>query len=405
MTLEPPGDQSKLRAEGDWYSTWIPRALVVAVAAAAGWFGSQWVFGSLRDFLLTVVFAVFVAMALLPGVELLVKRGWRRGAATGLVMLAGVAFIVLFIAAITNVVVGQVIQFTEKAPEYVDNIVDTIKDVTGADVDADAILSELEQYEDELGAVAANAVNGVFGLASSTLGLVFQLLTVALFVFYILADLPRFRATLLRRFPTDEQAHIDTVLSITIEKTGGYVYTRSVLALASAAFHFLAFIVIGLPYAFALALWVGLVSQFIPTVGTYIAGAVPVIIALLDDPIKAVWVLLAIVVYQQIENYGIEPRVSSDTLDLHPAVAFGSVIAGGALLGGLGAVLALPIAASVTALVQTYGIHHDVIRSDTIPSPEEYEAQMRAQVEEKAKARSERQSWWSRLTTTGSKKK
>ncbi len=88
-----------------------------------------------------------------------------------------------------------------------------------------------------------------------------------------------------------------------------------------------------------------------------------------------------IIVYQQIENYVIEPRVSADTLDLHPGAAFASVIAGGALLGSLGAILALPVAASMTALVQTYGVHHEVIKSRSFTDPEEYEAQRLAQTE------------------------
>lgn len=77
----------------------------------------------------------------------------------------------------------------------------------------------------------------MFGFAASTLGFVFQMFTLALFVFYILADMPKLRAAVLRRFPPSQQVHIDTVTTITIEKTGGYVYSRAVLAFFSAAFH------------------------------------------------------------------------------------------------------------------------------------------------------------------------
>jgi predicted PurR-regulated permease PerM len=138
------------------------------------------------------------------------------------------------------------------------------------------------------------------------------------------------------------------------------------------------FLVIGLPYPLALALWVGLVSQFVPTVGTYLAGAVPVIVALIENPIDALWVLIAIVVYQQIENYLISPKVTANTMDLHPAVAFGSAIVGANLLGALGAVLAIPVAATVTAVVQTYSHRYDLIDSEDYESPEQYEARMAA---------------------------
>src|SRR5690606_14477342 len=88
-----------------------------------------------------------------------------------------------------------------------------------------------------------------------------------------------------------------------------------------------------------LALWVGFVSQFLPVVGTYIAGVLPVAITFLDSPVKAVVVLGFIVVYQQVENYFFAPRITARTMELHPAVAFGSAIAGFSLLGGAGAVL------------------------------------------------------------------
>jgi predicted PurR-regulated permease PerM len=198
------------------------------------------------------------------------------------------------------------------------------------------------------------------------------------------------RATINRRFPPQRQEYIDTITTITIEKVGGWTYSRAVLALASAGFHLVVFLVLGLPYGVALALWVGLVSQFVPTVGTYLAGVLPILVVLLVNPIDALWVLIAIGVYQQIENYLVAPRVTANTMDLHPAVGFASAIVGASLLGGIGALLALPVAATITALVQTYGDHYDLITSGTIENPEDYEARMQAQTEAKLSARAER---------------
>jgi len=87
-------------------------------------------------------------------------------------------------------------------------------------------------------------------------------------------------------------------------------------------------------------------------------------------------VLIAIVVYQQIENYLISPKVTANTMDLHPAVAFGSAIVGAQLLGGLGALLAIPVAATLTALIQTYSHRYDLIDSESFESPEQYDARM-----------------------------
>jgi predicted PurR-regulated permease PerM len=99
---------------------------------------------------------------------------------------------------------------------------------------------------------------------------------------------------------------------------------------------------------------VGILSQFVPVVGTYIGGALPALIAWLEDPIKALWVVIYIVIYQQIENYVLSPRVTAHTMSLHPAVSFGAAIAGATLLGAPGALMALPVAATLQAFVSTY---------------------------------------------------
>ena len=141
---------------------------------------------------------------------------------------------------------------------------------------------------------------------------------------------------------------------LAIESTGGYVYSRALLAACSAVVTTLFLTVTGVPYPLALGLWVGLVSQFVPSVGTYLAGALPVLIALLNDPVDGLLVLVFIILYQQFENMILSPRITSRTMALHPAVAFGAVIAGGAIMGPIGALLALPAAASVQALVSAY---------------------------------------------------
>jgi predicted PurR-regulated permease PerM len=140
-----------------------------------------------------------------------------------------------------------------------------------------------------------------------------------------------------------------------------------------------------------MALWVGLVSQFVPSVGTYLAGIVPFFIALAEGgPSTAIWVLVAVTFYQQIENYLLSPRITANTMDLHPAIAFGSAMIGASLLGAIGALLALPVAATITALVQTYADDYDLIKSETIESPDEYSARMQAIRDTKHRKKQER---------------
>ncbi|CAM5266865.1 hypothetical protein SVIOM342S_07983 [Streptomyces violaceorubidus] len=101
-------------------------------------------------------------------------------------------------------------------------------------------------------------------------------------------------------------------------------------------------------------------SQFIPTIGTYLAGALPMLIAFTVNPWYALWVLVFVVIYQQFENYVLQPKLTSKTVDIHPAVAFGSVIAGTALLGAVGALIAIPAVATLQAFLGAYVKRYDV---------------------------------------------
>jgi len=172
------------------------------------------------------------------------------------------------------------------------------------------------------------------------------------------------RRAICSRFKPARQERILATWELAANKTGGYLYSRALLALLSAIFHWIVFQAVGTPAPVALALWVGIISQFLPVVGTYIAGALPVLLMFVNSPIDAMIVLIAIVVYQQIENYLFSPRITARTMELHPAIAFGSALAGAAVLGGVGAVLALPAAAMGQALISNWGDRHQVIKSD-----------------------------------------
>jgi len=375
-----------------WYRVWLPRLTVGTITVLAAIYGSTWIVGNTSGFMITLVISVFAAFAMLPAVEALSNRGWRRGLATALVMIVTAAFGIVFAYALINVAVGETIKLVGQVPSYVRSLVSWANRTFNLTISSDQIISDITADQQRLQALSTNAVSGVLGLASTAVGLLFQLLTIGLFVFYILADLPRLRAAILRRMPPEQQQHVDTITAITIEKVGGYVYSRSLLAVSSTIFHFFAFTLIGVPYAFALSMWVGIVSQFVPTVGTYVAGAFPLLIALAEKPFDAFLVLIAILAYQQFENYLLSPRITANTMNLHPAVAFGAAIVGASLLGGVGALLALPVAATIVAMVQTYGDHYELIHSEHIESPEQYKARMRESAEQRAARRAKRRS-------------
>jgi predicted PurR-regulated permease PerM len=166
--------------------------------------------------------------------------------------------------------------------------------------------------------------------------------------------------------PAEQQREVLRVWEIAIDKTGGYFYSRALLAAIAAVSSWIVFRILGVPFAVALALWLGVLSQFPPVIGTYVGWALPALIALLESPGKAVGVLVFIVVYQQIENYLLSPRITARTMSLHPGVSFESAMPGAALLGAPGAIMALPVAATVQAFISTYLHRHEVVKSTLI---------------------------------------
>ena len=138
----------------------------------------------------------------------------------------------------------------------------------------------------------------------------------------------------------------------------------------SSVFTFVFLLILGTDYALPLSVFVGVVSQFVPTIGTYIGGALPVIVALTSQGVpQALAVLIFIVAYQQLENLYFSPKVSARALEMNPAVSFVVVLAFGAVFGALGAFLSLPIAATIQAVANTYIQRHELVDSHMLHDP------------------------------------
>jgi predicted PurR-regulated permease PerM len=346
-----------------------PRDVALLLGGAAALVVVFWLLVRLRSLLVLLLISLFLAFAVEPPVNRLARRGWRRGLATAAVFAALGVGAVLFVTALGSLLVTQVAALVDAVPGYAQEVAGFLNERLGVQLSGDELASQLRDNQgvrDFVNGLAAHAV----GLSTTLVGLVLQGFTVGLFTFYLVADGPRLRRTVCSVLPPGRQEVALRVWDLAIESTGGYVYSRALLAGCSAVATTLFLTLVGVPYPLALGLWVGLVSQFIPTVGTYLAGALPVLIALLDDPVNAIWVLLYIVAYQQFENLVLSPRITARTMALHPAVAFGAVIAGGAIMGPIGSLLALPAAASVQALVSIYLHRYEVIASPlTAPQP------------------------------------
>lgn len=347
-------EETASRNNNDGMPPWIPRLLGLSVVTVLGTLALLWSLGRLRSLLLTLLLSFFISFALEPAVNFLAERGWRRGLATGVVFAFAVIGGLLFVAVTLPPLVIEMASLASNVPDWIRSVTDFVSDRFGIDINLSNLSSDLTDLQGTLQTYAASLATGILGVGGKVLGLVVQLFAMALFTFYLLADGPRFRRLVLSLVRPDRQAEITRIWEIAIQKTGGYVYSRALLALASAIFTYIALLIIGVPFALALSIWVGVVSQFVPAVGTYLAAVIPVIVALTVSPVAALAVIVVLTVYQQIENILLAPRITARTMSLHPAVAFGSVLVGTALLGTVGALIALPAAAIIMAFVSTY---------------------------------------------------
>ncbi|MGP3986701.1 AI-2E family transporter [Streptomyces sp. 3N207] len=338
---------------------WLPRAFVLALGLFGAYQILSWAFLRTLGLLLNVLIAFFLALAMEPAIAGLARRGMRRGPATALVSVVLLAAAAGFFAALGSLFAEQVSRIVESLPRYVSEVLRWSNDHFHTDLDVDKLRSKVI-HSDWAQSFLRSGAQNVWGISATVLGGVFQLLTVALFTFYFAADGPRLRVALCSVLPPARQAEVLRAWEIAVAKTGGYIYSRALMALISAGAHYVFLELLGVPYAAALAVWVGVVSQFVPTVGTYIAGALPLLIAFTVDPWSALWVLVFIVVYQQLENYILQPRIIARTVNIHPAVAFGSVIAGTSLMGVVGALVAIPAMATLQGFLGAYVKRYDV---------------------------------------------
>ncbi|QGG96131.1 AI-2E family transporter [Actinomarinicola tropica] len=362
MTEPDAGATTMPRYRREPMPSWVPRAIVMFLVGVAALGVLRWLVGRLQDLLVILLVSLFLSFAIEPAVNWLEARGIRRGLGTFLTFVGLAVAMGVFSFFMGRLLVEQVADLIDRMPEYIEQVQDWANRTFELELEADELIAEFQEGG-RAQEIATQMAGNIFEISSRILGTVFNLLTILLFTFYLVADGPRLRRALCSALRPDLQREVLKVWEIAIAKTGGYIYSRALLATISALFHWAAFEIAEVPYSLPLALWVGVMSQFIPVVGTYLAGALPLVIGLLHDPLTAVWVVGIVVVYQQIENYLLLPRVSAHTMQLHAAVAFGAVIAGSAILGVVGALLALPVAATVQAFVSTYLSRHDVVES------------------------------------------
>jgi predicted PurR-regulated permease PerM len=364
-------DEGTQRAASDEMPPWTPKLLNRVLLYVVGAILLFNVARRLGDILFTIFIAFFLSLALEPGVKWLNARGWKRGLATFAVM--GVFFLagLLMLAIMIPAVVSQTEALIRALPDWLDKTSTNAERWFHVDLSTRNLQTEIGKLGNNLASNAANLAGNILGIGSAIVGGIFKLMTIGLFTFYFVADGPRFRRAVCSLLPPREQERVLYAWDVAIGKTGGYLYSRLLLALISGVTSFLFMSALGVPFALPLAVWVGAISQFVPAVGTYIAMVLPLLVAVFADPMDTVWLLIFFTLYQQFENYILSPRITARTMKLHPAIAFGSAMVGATIAGPVGAFLALPVAATLQSGVLIYFVKkHDVIENELTDADE-----------------------------------
>jgi predicted PurR-regulated permease PerM len=345
----PQGGRPRLVAldtRNVWRVGWVVVAVVALTALA------RFVLVDGGSVIYLVVMAWFASLALEPAVRRF-SRVMPRPAATALVMVLVVVFLVGFFVAFGQLFVRQVAQLVEMLPDLTQASIDWVNRTFRTSYSVDDAIKALNLTPEQVASYAAGVLGGVLGIFGSLVSTLFNGFTFALLTFYLTADGPRLRRWIAERLPDGRQELFVTAWDLTTTKTGGYVAARVVLAAINGATSALVFAVVGLPSWLALGLWTGVVAQFVPTIGTYVSIVLPVLVGLLSPhPWTGIVALVWAALYQQVENLTIEPRISARAVNVHPAVAFVSVLLGSALFGVGGALLAIPVVAMLLALFE-----------------------------------------------------
>jgi predicted PurR-regulated permease PerM len=299
---------------------------------------------AVRSVLVLLLISAFLAIGLNPAVVAMERRGIRRGLAVGVVLLGVLLFFTGFALAVAPPVVDQVDQFIDNAPGYIDDLQNNRRI---ADLDERyQVLDRAQEALDEPEEIGGRLFGGVLGVGRVVFSAFFSTITVLIVTLYFLANLPAIKTRAYRLVPRTRRARVGLLTDEILARVGGYVAGALAIATVAGLSTFLLLTVLGVRYPVALAMVVAL-TALIPLIGATIGAVVVTAVALFTSLQAALVCIVFYLVYQQVENYVIYPRVMKRSVDVSPAATVVAVLIGGSLLGVLGALLAIPLAAAV----------------------------------------------------------
>ena len=296
--------------------------------------------------------ALFIALGLDPVVRFLMRRGLNRPLAVTSTMVGLLAIFGGFMALIIPTLITQITQFISRAPEIVDNFLNSawVKQIDAQYAVSSRINTEVERFFGDSGAVT-NVFGGVLGVSQTVAQSMFGVLIVLVLAIYFLASLPGMMSFSLRLVPRSKRNRADQIITRITRSVGNYVMGQASVAVLNALVALILMTLLKVPFAALLTLLVAMLA-FIPLVGAVIAGVLVTLVTLTLGWQTALIYAICYFGYLQVEAYFISPRIMNKAVAVPGAVAVISVIAGGTLVGITGALMAIPVAASAMILLR-----------------------------------------------------
>jgi predicted PurR-regulated permease PerM len=325
----------------------------------------------IRDVVVLLFIAIFLAVALGPAVDFFHRRKLPRAASILLVYLLGLLTVFLIGLLVVPPIVDQVRDVARKAPQYIQDIRDN-KTLREYD-DKYKITQKLEEQANKLPSVLGSAAGTLQSVTVGVFSAAVKLIAVLSITFFLLLDGQRLMNFLFGLIRPDRETRVRGLAGQVYGAVAGYVAGNLIISVVAGLVTYTTLELLGVPFAVPLAVLVAFLD-LIPLVGATIGAVfVGLITLFVDFPTATIVWIIVIVVYQQLENHIVQPIVYRQTVDVRPLVVIVSILIGAALLGVLGALVAIPVAATVQILIRDWWERRQQHRSDDVVLPPDVE--------------------------------
>jgi len=298
-----------------------------------------------------IIISIFLAAGLNPAVLFFQNRGLKRGAAVGAVMASVLLFVGIFIAVAVPPLIDQINSFLNNAPQLVRDLNNNafINDLNNKYGVIDSLQTKVNSVIKD-GQFAITAFGGVIGVGKAVVSGVVSTLTILVLTLYFLSSLPQVIEIGLKFVPASRRNRVSKLVNAIVGRIGAFIGGQAIIAAIAAIFILIMGLIIGMPYTGPLAMFV-LICGFIPLVGHFIGMGVVTLVSLTDSVSTAAIALASYVIYVQIENYVVTPRIMKRSLSIPGLVTIIAALLGTSLLGLIGGLLAVPIAAAILLIL------------------------------------------------------